>query len=105
VPLEGHWERLNTPLRETTPRERWLVRVLVASLGLAAVTAIVVVIVTSGGSDTAPGCVKVDVPSTMGGSTINACGQDARTFCRGPLAHSSALRGTALPACRDAGYD
>ena len=104
MPLEGHWERVNTPLRETTPRERLLVRVLVAALGLAAITAIIVVIVTSGGSGTAAGCVKVDVPSTMGGSAINACGEDAKTFCRGPLAHSSALRGRALPACRDAGY-
>jgi hypothetical protein len=108
VPLEGHWQRVNTPLRETTARERLLVRALVALLGIGAVVGVVVVIATSGGSagaGAANGCVNVDVPSTMGGSAIHACGKDAQSFCRGPLAHSSDLRGRALPACRAAGYE
>jgi hypothetical protein len=105
VPMEGHWKRVNTPLRETTARERLLVRGVVALLAIAVITSVVVLIATSGGSESAGNCVDVDVPSTMGGSAIHACGADARAFCRGPLAHSSDLRGRALPACRDAGFD
>ena len=104
MPLEGHWQRVNTPLRETTRRERVLVRVVLAITGVAVMAALVVFIATNGGSGTAAGCVRVDVPSTMGGSGINACGDDAVKFCRGALAHSTDLRARALPACREAGY-
>jgi hypothetical protein len=109
VPLEGHWQRVNTPLRDTTPRERLLVRGLLAALSAGVIVTVVVLIATGGGSGagSASGahCVQVDVPSTMGGSGIHACGSDAAAFCRGPLAHSSDLRGRALPACRAAGYE
>ena len=37
MPLEGHWQRVNTPLRETTGRERKIVAV---ALGLLLVAAI-----------------------------------------------------------------
>jgi hypothetical protein len=104
VPMEGHWKRVNTPLRETTARERLLVRGLLAVLAAAALAALVVLIATSGGSSGSSDCVDVDVPSTMGGSAIHACGSDARTFCSGPLAHSADLRARALPECRDAGF-
>jgi hypothetical protein len=79
------------------------VRVVVGVLGIAVVAAIIVAIATSGDASES-GCVRVDVPSTMGGSTIHACGAKAATFCSGPVAHDPALRGTALPRCRDAGY-
>jgi hypothetical protein len=105
VPLEGHYQRVNTPLRETTGRERLIVRALLVIIGIAVLAAIVVAIATSGGSDgggTAQGCVRVDVPSTMGGSTIHACGARAAEFCRGPIAHDPSLSGVALPRCREA---
>lgn len=107
MPLEGHWKRTNTPLRETTGRERLIVRATLAIVGIAVIAAIVVAIATSGGSNgggAAQGCVRVDVPSTMGGSTIHACGAQAAEFCRGPIAHDPSLRGVALPRCRQAGY-
>jgi hypothetical protein len=107
VPLQGHWQRVNTPLRETTSRERLLVRALLTVLGIAVIAAVVVAIVTSGGSNgggAAEGCVRVDVPSTMGGSAIHACGSRAAQFCRGPVAHDPSLSGVALPRCREAGY-
>lgn len=107
MPLQGHWDRVNTPLRETTGRERLLVRVLLAVVGIAVLAAIVMAIATGSGSNgggTAEGCVRVDVPSTMGGSTIHACGSRAAEFCRGPIAQDPALRGVALPQCREAGY-
>ena len=90
-------------MRETTARERRIVWVFGALLGAAAVAAIVVAIATSGPSVPA-GCVQVEVPSTMGGSTTRFCGQNAAAFCRGPVAHKPPLSATALPRCRDAGY-
>ena len=107
MPLEGHWQRVNTPLRETTGRERLLVRILLVALGIAVVAAIVVAIATSGGSSksgTAEGCIRVEVPSTTGGAVVNPCGAAAAQFCRGPVAHDPSLRGVALPQCREAGY-
>jgi hypothetical protein len=107
VPLQGHWNRVNTPLRETTARERLLVRVVLVGVGMAVLAAVVVAIATSGGSSgggAAEGCVRVDVASTMGGGTLHPCGAQAAEFCRGPIAHDPALRGDALPGCREAGY-
>jgi hypothetical protein len=107
VPLQDHWQRVNTPLRETTGRERVLVRIVLAVVAVVVATAIAVAIATSGGSNgggTAEGCVRVDVPSTMGGSTIHACGGRAVEFCSGPIARDPSLRGVALPRCREAGY-
>jgi hypothetical protein len=103
VPLQGQWQRINTPLRKTTARERRIVWVFSALLGAAAIATIVVAIATSGPSLPA-GCIQVEIPSTMGGSTTRLCGQDAASFCRSPAAHSPPLNGTALPKCRDAGY-
>jgi hypothetical protein len=107
VPLQGHWQRVNQPLRETTPRERLLVRIVLAAVGIATVAAIVVAIATSGGSNgggVAEGCVSVEVGSTMGGGRLHPCGARAAEFCRGPIAHDPSVRGTALPQCREAGY-
>jgi hypothetical protein len=103
VPLEGHWDRVNTPLRETTLRERRLARVVGAFVAVAVVAGVIAAIATSG-PGTKPGCVNVDVPSTMGGGGIHACGQRAAEFCRGPVAHSAPLAASALPKCREAGY-
>jgi hypothetical protein len=108
MPLEGHWARVNTPLRETTSREKLLVRALLALLALAAVATVIVAIVTSdngtSGSPLAPGCIRIEVPSTMGGSASDLCGEKAASFCRSPVAHKPPLNATALPKCRDAGY-
>jgi hypothetical protein len=108
MPLEGHWARVNTPLRETTPREKLLVRAVLAVLGVAAVATVIVAIVTSdngtSGSSLAPGCIRIEVPSTMGGSASDLCGQRASSFCRSAAAHKPPLNATALPKCRGAGY-
>jgi hypothetical protein len=108
MPLEGHWERVNTPLRETTPREKLLVRVVLWIVAAAAVGTVIVAIATSGkgtsGSPLGAGCIRIEVPSTMGGSASDLCGSKAISFCTSPAAHSPPLNATALPKCRDAGY-
>ena len=103
MPLEGHWERVNTPLRATTLRERRIVWVVAGLLAAAAVATVIVVIATSSPS-TGAGCIRVDLPSTMGGGTPELCGDSARSFCSSPVAHQRPLNATALPKCRDAGY-
>jgi hypothetical protein len=90
-------------VRATTRRERRILGVFAGLLGVAAVAAIIVSIASSGPSLPA-GCIQVEVPSTMGGSTTRFCGQDAASFCRSSAAHTPPLNSTALPKCRDAGY-
>ncbi len=102
MPLQGHWERVNTPLRETTGRERLLVRAFLGLLGAAAVATVIVVIVTSSEGPSA-GCIRVDLPSTMGGGTPELCGDTARAFCSSRAANTEPLNNTALPKCREAG--
>jgi hypothetical protein len=108
VPLEGHWTRVNTPLRETTPREKLLVRGVLAVLAVAALATVVVAISTSGsgtsGRALAPGCIRIEVPSTMGASASDLCGDKAASFCRGPAAHKPPLNATVPSKCRDAGF-
>jgi hypothetical protein len=103
VPLEGHWQRVNTPLRETTGRERLIVAVAAGLLVMAAIAAAIVAIGSSNPS-TPAGCIRIEVPSTMGASASTLCGARAASFCRSPVAHSPPLNQTALPKCRDAGY-
>jgi hypothetical protein len=108
MPLQGHWQRVNTPLRETTPREKMLVRVVLWIVAAIAVGTVIVAIATSGngtsGSPLAAGCIRIEVPSTMGGSASDLCGAKAASFCTSSAAHSPPLNATALPKCRDAGF-
>ncbi len=103
MPLEGHWQRVNTPLRETTGRERRIVAVAAGLLVMAGIAAAIVAIGSSNPS-TPAGCIRIEVPSTMGASASTLCGDRAASFCRSPAAHSPPLNQTALPKCRDAGY-
>lgn len=106
--MQGHWARVNTPLRETTSREKLLVRVVLVALALAVIGTGIVAIATkdngTSGSPLGEGCIRIEVPSTMGASATDLCGQNAASFCRSPVAHKAPLNATALPRCRDAGY-
>jgi hypothetical protein len=108
MPMEGHWDRLNTPVRETTPREKLLVRGVLWALAVAVVATVVVAIATrdngTSGSPLAAGCIRIEVPSTMGGSASDLCGTTARQFCASTAAHTEPLEQTALPKCRAAGF-
>jgi hypothetical protein len=108
MPLSGHWERVNTPLRETTRREKLLVRVVLWALAAATLATVIVAIVTSengtSGTPLAPGCIRVELPSTMGAVSSDLCGNTAREFCTSSAANSEPLVHTALPKCREAGF-
>jgi|SRR6266540_2652345 len=104
MPLEGHWKRVNTPLRSTTRREARLVAVIVAA-GLAVVLGIVLYAAIHGGSSKAgPGCIEITAAHSTGGATLEACGADAARWCRSTTARHDAFARKVQARCRDAGY-
>jgi hypothetical protein len=80
MPLEGHFQRVNTPLRQLTKRERSIViaGVVVTFAALAAL-----LLATSGASEPPPkpGCIRVAVAGRTGAELIQACGMEARELC------------------------
>jgi hypothetical protein len=103
VPLQGHWQRVNTPLRKTTDREKRILIVVVAGLAAACI-ALVIVAVGSSSPSTPAGCIHLEAPSTMGAVASDICGDDARRLCTGGRARTDPLSGKILPQCREAGY-
>jgi len=80
MPLEGHWQRVNTPVRKLTRRELRLVRAALVAV-LAATIAIVIVAVSSSTPAPRPGCISAIIPGAMGGVPVDACGARARAIC------------------------
>jgi hypothetical protein len=104
MPLEGHWKRIQTPLRKTTRREG---RLVAAVAGLFAVAVVVVLIVAlqSGSSGAGPGCINVTGTHAVGGASIHACGQSAARWCHSAAAaRRDALARSLGEECRAAGY-
>jgi hypothetical protein len=103
VPLERHWERVHTPVRSTTRRER---RVLVAVIAVLLIGVAIALFATlrGGSSEAGAGCIRVTVPSTMGGATVHACGPAAARWCRSPESRQAAIAHDARAQCLRAGY-
>lgn len=102
MPLEGHWERQNTPLRRLSGRESrlaWIVGVLVV-LSVAIGTFFVL---TASSESVPAGCVKIESGSTMGGGIIRPCGAAATRTCRTFAARTDPGAQPAKDACRKAG--
>jgi hypothetical protein len=104
MPLEGQWQRQNTPLRSGSPRER---RTLVAIAVVLAIGLAVILYFTVFESTTAKaGCVDVTVPSTMGAGNIHSCGRAAQRLCDSQYGRSERdpFARAAHRSCRKAGY-
>jgi hypothetical protein len=101
MPLQGHWERQQTPLGS---RERKTVAIVAGMLVLAAAIVLFFSVVKDG--RTAPGCVSVTVPSTMGAGHMHACGDAARQLCAAQQGRSAKdpSVGAAQKSCREAGF-
>jgi predicted metal-binding membrane protein len=80
VPLEGHWGRVNTPLRRLTRRER---NVVFAAVAVTLAAILILVLATAGNSRPAPapGCIYAIVPGVMGATPVDECGARAKTTC------------------------
>lgn len=98
--MVGHSERLATPLTRRQSRTMAVVIGIVLALIVAAVTFATV----SPGQHSAPGCVDVIVPSSMGAGQLHRCGADARQWCQSLVGSREQIARLALPDCRRAGY-
>lgn len=101
MPLEGQWDRVNTPLRKLTSRER---NVAIGALVLSALALLAVVLATAGNSEpkAGPGCIYEIIPGVMGAEPVDACGKQAEFVCAkhqtGTAPGSEIIRS----ACREA---
>jgi hypothetical protein len=86
------------------PRERWLIRGVVALV--AALAAVLVISLATGETTSGHGCVSVSLAYSTGGDHITRCGEGAKALCRG-VGHSGGITGvpaqTVAAACRKAG--
>jgi len=80
MPLEGHWQRTNTPLRRLSKRER---NVVVAGLASTLVALAVLLLATAGSTQAPPppGCISVPVAGRTGAELVHGCGMEAREIC------------------------
>lgn len=98
--MEGHWERVNTPLRTLTARERGAV---VSGTVATAIALLVVLLLTAGDSQPAPapGCIRASVAGRTGAELVQRCGGAAIATCRGALQFGGPAGEAILAACRD----
>ena len=80
MPVEAQWRRTRSTLSKRD-------KLVLGTMGAAAVAATIVGFAFANGSTVRANCVVVNVPSTMGGARLQQCGAAAGTFCReqGPL--------------------
>jgi hypothetical protein len=102
MPLEGHWQRVNTPLRRVTRRER---TVAIAAVATIAVVLVALVAATVGNSrpGPSPGCIYAIVPGVMGATPVDACGSRAREICEARATASGPGPKAIRASCRRAG--
>jgi hypothetical protein len=100
MPLEGHWERQNTPLRRTTVRERRLLAIVGALVAAATVGLVVYLLVAGGHSSASTGCVDVTAAHATGGARIHACGRGATRLCGMAASENTPLARGLRPQCR-----
>jgi hypothetical protein len=102
MPMEGHWQRVNTPLRRVTQRER-----NVMLTGVIATVAVIagLFLVTAGDTapPPAPGCISTQVPGVMGTEPFKACGAEAERACARHAQMTDPGSRFIDEACRDAG--
>jgi hypothetical protein len=109
MPLEGHYRRVNTPLRRLTRRE---VTVLVAGVAVTLVACLALLFVPahndrpllerSGGGSHA-GCIEVAVAGRVGAEPIVGCGAKARALCTRASGFEGPRPDAIVAACRQAG--
>jgi len=98
MPLEGHYERQNTPLYKLSPRE---IKVAFGIVIVTLVAMIAVVAATAGDSNPPPalGCINPTVAGIVGAETINRCGQEAVETCAHAAEYTGARAETIVANC------
>jgi hypothetical protein len=102
MPLEGHFERVNTPLRRLTPRER---NVVIAALLVTIVAILALILATASDSRPGPaaGCVSAVVAGRVGGEPVNGCGAEAKAICARSANYDNPRARTINGKCDEAG--
>jgi hypothetical protein len=98
MPLEGHYKRVNTPLRKLTTRER---RVLIWGSLVTTVAILGLILATAGNSQPgpAPGCIRVPVAGRTGAELVQACGGEAVATCKRARGYEGPAGEAILDAC------
>lgn len=102
MPLEGHWQRTNTPLRKLTGRER---KGGSAMIAMSAIAIAGLLLATAGDSrpGPVPGCIETVVAGRVGGEPVNGCGAKAEAICARATHFEGARPEKILDACHEAG--
>jgi hypothetical protein len=108
MPLEGHWQTQNTPLRKLDSRERNIV--VAVTIGTAL---IVLALLFVPGQNDKPllderggdrvGCVETAVAGRVGSEPVVGCGAEARAICRRASGYEGPRAETIVDACLEAG--
>jgi hypothetical protein len=96
MPVEGHAQRLASPLR---PRDKYFLAAMACAVALG-VGVSVYVYASRAPAPSNRDCVVVTVASSLGGTTLRNCGAAARSFCRA----QASLNGEIAAACRRQGF-
>ena len=80
MPMQGHWQRVNTPLRRLTRRER---NVAIGGVLVSLAATLAIVLATAGNTEpqAGPGCIYAIIPGVMGAEPVDACGRQAEYVC------------------------
>lgn len=103
MPLEGHYQRVNTPLRKLTPRE---MKVLVIGGLITLVACLALTFLPSDGGGAiiqhkaGRSCVEVFVAGRVGSEPVAGCGSEAVAICQRASGFDNPRAHTILDACR-----
>jgi predicted Fe-S protein YdhL (DUF1289 family) len=102
VPLEGHFKRVNTPVRQLTRRER---NVVAAGAAITFIALAVLILATAGNSQPPPppGCISISVAGRTGAELVHGCGREAREICTKSAARDDIQSETIVSGCEERG--
>lgn len=99
MPLEGHYERQNTPLYKLSRREIWVA----AGILVVTIVTVVTMVAFTGTSNSNPppalGCINPTVAGIVGAETLNRCGQEAVDTCSHAAEFTGARAETIVANC------
>jgi hypothetical protein len=100
MPLEGHFKRVNTPLRRLTKRER---SVVMTGVAMTCIALTALILATAGDSQPppAPGCIRAPIAGRTGAELIQACGVKARRLCSRSVGHDEPQFLAIAASCSD----
>jgi type II secretory pathway component PulM len=98
MPLEGHFERVNTPLRKLTPRERNVV-ISILAVTTVAILALLFVPAHSDRPLAPRGCLETYVAGRVGSEPVVGCGAKAESLCARAATFDNQRAATVVAAC------